>query len=540
MTDFLQLLLGDSLTRLVFFPVLACLPLLLIRRQETVKRYTLAVALVELALVLRGVGGRLVAGAAFEPWRDLAANGSPIAWIPRFGSRYELMMDGISLPLVVLTALLLPIIVLGSWRGIDRQWRGYAASCLLLTSGILGAFLAVDLFLFYVFFELMLVPMYLMIGIWGGQRRVYAAIKFFIFTMAGSLLMLLAILWLAWSHSLVAGSWSFSYDLLSRLDFPISQQLLLFAAFGLAFAIKVPLVPLHTWLPDAHVEAPTGGSVVLAGVLLKLGTYGFLRFAMPLFPHAASAAQPLLITLALIGILYGALVAWVQSDMKKLVAYSSVAHLGFVVLGLFAFDQMAWEGALIQMVNHGLSTGALFLLVGMIYDRRHTKEFDQFGGLAKVMPWFATMLVISALASVGLPGLNGFVGEFLILAGSYRAGLALPVIAATLGVVLAAIYLLKLLARTLWGPLDRAENRELSDLSLREILTLAPLVLLMFAIGVAPERFLAPSREALTVTLAEFQERRDEPAPVALRLRDSAPLERPDEERLLLARRGGR
>ncbi len=523
MIDLLQLLIGDSLTRLVFFPMLACLPLLLLRQERTVKRYTLVAALVELGLVLWAVGNRLGAGGAFEPWHDLAESGSPIEWIPRFGIRYELMMDGISLPLVVLTALLLPIVILGSWRGITHQWRGYSASCLLLTSGILGAFLAVDLFLFYVFWELMLVPMYLLIGIWGGRRRVYAAIKFFLFTMAGSLPMLLAILWLAWSHSQIAGAWTFSYDLLSRLDFPIAQQMLLFGAFGLAFAIKVPLVPLHTWLPDAHVEAPTGGSVVLAGVLLKLGTYGFLRFAMPLFPHAASAAQPLLVTLALIGILYGALVAWVQSDMKKLVAYSSVAHLGFVVLGLFAFDQMAWEGALIQMVNHGLSTGALFLLVGMLYDRRHTKEFDQFGGLAKVMPWFATLLVISALASVGLPGLNGFVGEFLILAGSYRAGLALPVIGATFGVVLAALYLLKMLARTLWGPLDRDENRELRDLSLREILTLAPLVILMFAIGVAPERFLTPSREALTTTLAEFHERRDEPAPMALRWRQSAP-----------------
>ncbi len=524
MSEFLQLLVGDSLTRIVFFPVLACLPLVFFGRgrQAAVRRYTLAVSLVELGLVLAAVWSRVASGGWGQRWYDVGADGSPLVWIRRFGVRYELMLDGISLPLVVLTAGLLPLIVLGSWRGIERNWRGFSASCLLLTSGILGALMATDLFLFYVFWEVMLVPMYLLIGIWGGERRIYAAVKFFLFTMAGSLFMLLAILWLAWSHLQLTGEWSFSYELIKQIDFPYGQQALLFSAFALAFAIKVPLFPLHTWLPDAHVEAPTGGSVVLAGVLLKLGTYGFLRFAVPMFPQAARDAQPWLVALALVGIIYGALVAWAQTDMKKLVAYSSVAHLGFVVLGLFAFEQVAWEGSLLQMVNHGLSTGALFLLVGMLYDRRHTKELSEFGGLAKVMPWYATLLVVSALASVGLPGLNGFVGEFLILAGSYRAGLVVPVIVATFGVVLAAVYLLKLLSETLWGPLTNDKNRALEDLSLREIVTLAPLCLLMFAIGVAPESFLAPSRQALTDTLTEYRERVAEPAPEALRLRPEA------------------
>jgi NADH-quinone oxidoreductase subunit M len=306
----------------------------------------------------------------------------------------------------------------------------------------------------------------------------------------------------------------------------------LFGAFALAFAIKVPLFPLHTWLPDAHVEAPTGGSVILAGVLLKLGTYGLLRFALPIFPHAAESAQPLLVTLSLVGIIYGALVAWVQVDFKKLVAYSSVAHLGFVVLGLVAFDLIAWQGALIQMVNHGLSTGALFLLVGMLYDRRHTKRFADFGGLAKVMPWFAFFLVFSALASVGLPGLNGFVGEFLILAGTYRSGLVGAAVVAAFGVVLAAVYLFKALHESIWGPLTHEENRGLSDLSLREILTLAPLCLLMLAIGVAPNAFLEPSRADLERVLSTYEARLaappvSEPGVTTVRLADEDVYGRP-------------
>jgi NADH-quinone oxidoreductase subunit M len=501
-----QLLTTSSLTQIVFVPTLACLPLLAFRHEAKngIRIYTLAVSLLHLALTTALIFGRLSPAGSFEPLRDLI-DGEPLPWIERFGVSYDLMMDGISMPLVALTSLLLPIVVLASWKGIERHWKGFSVSLFLLTTGILGALLAYDLFLFYVFWEIMLVPMYLIIGIWGGQRRIYAAVKFFLFTMAGSLLMLLAILWLAWTRFRLTGQWSFGYEQLLEVHLPLTEQLWLFGAFGLAFAIKVPLFPLHTWLPDAHVEAPTGGSVVLAGVLLKLGTYGLLRFALPYFPHAAVQLQPLLVTLALIGILYGALVAWRQTDMKRLVAYSSVAHLGFVVLGLVAFDLLAWQGSMIQMVNHGLSTGALFLLVGMLYDRRHTKLFEEFGGLARVMPWFAFFLVFSTLASVGLPGLNGFVGEFLILTGSYRSGLIVPTVLAAFGVVLAALYLFKMLHLTLWGPLTKEANRGLKDLSFREILLMAPLCLLMLLIGIAPKIFLDPMNVPLARTLEKVQ-----------------------------------
>ncbi|HLX08214.1 MAG TPA: NADH-quinone oxidoreductase subunit M [Thermoanaerobaculia bacterium] len=514
MQDILALLAGNTLTRLVFFPAVACLPLLFLgrgagaaadpaRSARTVKIYTLIVSLIELAFALALVGARLAAaGGGFPPVRD-----PRFLWIAGYGIRYDLRLDGISMPLAVLAILLLPIVVLGSWRGIDRHWPAYGAALLLMTTGVLGALMAFDLFLFYVFWEVMLVPMYLLIGVWGGERRIYAAIKFFLFTMAGSLLMLVAILWLAWTYKGASGgAWSFAYQDLLRLDLPVHAQLWLFAAFAAAFLIKVPMFPFHTWLPDAHVEAPTGGSVLLAGILLKLGTYGYLRFAMPLFPQASRAALPLLIALALVGILYGAMVSWVQADAKKLVAYSSIAHLGFVMLGLLAADMIAWQGALLQMVNHGISTGALFLLVGMLYDRRHTKQFDEFGGLAKVMPVFAFFLIFSSLASVGLPALNGFAGEFLILAGSFRA-LGWPAALATFGVVLAALYLLKLIQRVLFGPLTKDENRGLADLGWREIVALVPLCALMLWIGVAPAQFLKPSEQALAATLADYRQR---------------------------------
>ena len=519
MATFLQLLAGNSLTRLVFFPAIAAVPLFFLARSSarTAKIYTLIVSLIELAFGVQYLATHMSPDGTFARVHDAV-----LPWIPGYGIIYDLAMDGISMPLVMLGIFLVPVVILGSWRGIEKHWPLFGASMLLLTTGVLGALLAYDLFVFYVFWEVMLVPMYLLIGIWGGERRIYAAVKFFLYTMAGSLLMLIAILWMAWTfRSLNGGAWSFAYEDLLRLDLPLHQQIWLFAAFALTFAIKVPMFPFHTWLPYAHVEAPTGGSVILAGILLKLGTYGFLRFALPLFPHASEAARPLLLALAVIGILYGALVAWVQTDMKKLVAYSSIAHLGFVMLGLVAFDIVAWQGSLLQMVNHGLSTGALFLLVGMLYDRRHTKKFEEFGGLAKVMPLFAFFLVFASLASVGLPALNGFVGEFMILTGSFRT-LGWPVAVATFGVVLAAVYLLKMIQLTIWGPITRDENRGLSDLSGREVAALLPLCILMLWIGVAPNSFLQPSRRALEEVLAAYQQRVEEPEVTQATLR-SAP-----------------
>lgn len=519
--NFLQLLAGPSLTRVALFPAVAALVIAFLPAARTrwIRMAALLAGLLELAFSVQ-IAAAGMAGGVFSAVRDQSAGGGALEWIPRFGIAYDVRMDGLSMPLVVLAGFLLPIVVLASWKGIDKHWKGYAISLLLLTTGIQGALMAHDLFLFYIFWEVMLVPMYLIIGVWGGERRIYAAVKFFLFTMAGSLFMLLGIVWLAWRHAGLAGTWSFAYSDLLRLDLPLDQQLWLFAVFALAFAIKVPLFPFHTWLPDAHVQAPTGGSVILAGVLLKLGTYGLLRFALPLFPHAALEAQPLLVALSVFGIIYGALVAWRQPDMKSLVAYSSVAHLGFVVLGLVAFDLLAWQGALMQMVNHGLATGALFLLVGMLYERRHTKLFAEFGGLAKVMPWFAFFLVFTALASVGLPGLNGFVGEFLILAGSFRAGLRLETAIAAFGVVLAAVYLFKMLHETLWGPLTKDENRELADLSGREIVTLAPLAVLMLVLGVAPQLFLQPIEADLQAAHEAFVSRLEQEAPAEAGLRD--------------------
>ncbi|MFQ5691453.1 MAG: NuoM family protein, partial [Nitrospinota bacterium] len=381
-----------------------------------------------------------------------------------------------------------PVSILASWREIQSRVKEFYVAMLLLETGMLGVFLSLDLFLFYVFWETILIPMALLIGVWGGERRVYAAVKFFLFTMAGSVLMLVAVLVLVYLNYKTTGVLTFNLLALDRLDLPGNIQWWLFGAFFLAFAVKVPMLPLHTWLPDAHVEAPTAGSVILAGVLLKMGTYGFLRFAIPLFPLAARDFAPLIVVLSVAGILYGALMAYVQPDIKKLVAYSSVSHMGFVMLGLFAYNFQGIEGGILQMVNHGLSTGALFLLVGILYARRHTRLIEDYGGLARTIPAYSAVLVVVALSSIGLPGLNGFIGEFTILLGAFKTHLAATVWA-TAGIILAAVYMLWMVQRVVFGGVTREENRNLPDLSLREWAVLAPILLFIFWIGLAPAPF---------------------------------------------------
>ena len=424
------------------------------------------------------------------------------AWVPAYGIEYIVGIDGISLFLVLLTTLLMPLSILASWS-VKEKVKEYLFFMLLLETGMLGAFVALDLFLFYVFWEVMLVPMYFLIGVWGGPGRIYAALKFVVFTMAGSLLMLVAIIYLAVRHAETSQVLSFDLLRIYGLHLPFHEQIWLFLAFALSFAIKVPVFPLHTWLPDAHVEAPTAGSVILAGILLKLGTYGFLRFALPLFPDAARVAAPFFIALAVIGIIYGAVVAMMQSDIKRLVAYSSVSHLGFVMLGLFAFNVQGLQGGIYQMLSHGLSTGALFLLVGMIYDRRHTRLIRDFGGLWQQVPIFSALLLVVTFSSIGLPGLNGFVGEFLILLGAFNVVPGWTVLAAT-GVVLGAIYMLWMFRRVIFGPLTNPENEKLRDLDTREIIILAPIVLLIVVMGVYPQPFLDRMKPAVDLTLTRI------------------------------------
>jgi NADH-quinone oxidoreductase subunit M len=497
------------LTSLIAVPVIGALLLLLVKDDEQhaalIRKASLMVSLVVFAATL-------LMWAMFDPASADFQFVERYAWIPRFGISYAIGVDGISLLLVVLTGLLTPLALLSSWESVHHKTRAFSMFVLLLESAMIGVFLSLDLFLFYVFWDAMLIPMYFLIGVWGYQRRIYAAVKFILYTMAGSVLMLLAILGLAWLHSTGGGEYSFDLLELYGMAVPVNLQFWFFLAFALAFAIKVPLFPFHTWLPDAHVEAPTAGSVILAGVLLKMGTYGLVRFAFPLFPVAASYFAPLLALLAVIGIVYGALVAMVQPDIKKLVAYSSVSHLGFVVLGIAAMNVQGVQGAVYQMLNHGVSTGGLFLIVGMLSDRRHTRMIAEFGGLKAVTPRLVAAFLIVTLSSIGLPGLNGFVGEFLILLGAFAWDPRYAAVAAT-GVILSATYMLWMFQRVNYGPVTNEKNAALPDLRPREWAVLVPIVALTIVMGVLPNFFLGP----MEPSVQRIVDRVREAAPVEIR-----------------------
>jgi NADH-quinone oxidoreductase subunit M len=473
------------LSILIFFPLAGIFCLLFLNKEnkQGLKLATMIISLVEffISLPLWFSFNGQTAAMQFVEHRD---------WLPAYGISYYVGVDGFSLLLIMLTTFLTPICVLATWEDIQHRVKEFMICLLALMSGMIGVFASLDLFLFYVFWEVMLIPMYLLIGVWGNPaRRVYAAIKFFLFTMFGSLLMLVAILVLYFHYGATTGTYTFDLLKLYGLAVPFNMQFWMFLAFGLAFMIKVPMFPFHTWLPDAHTEAPTVGSVILAAVLLKMGTYGFLRFNMPLFPQAAHYFVPLFSILAIIGIVYGALVSMMQKDLKRLIAFSSVSHLGFVMLGLFTFTMPGVQGGIIQMINHGLSTGALFLIVGIIYERRHTRMIAEFGGLSTPMPIYATIFLIVSLSSIGLPGLNGFVGEFLILLGTFKTHMIYAIVAAT-GVIFAACYMLWMFQRVMFGAVTHEKNKDLKDLSWREIALFVPLILFIVWIGVYPSTFL--------------------------------------------------
>ena len=489
----------NPLLLVTFFPILGILLILVLRKtwKNAIRWTALGTSLVTFGLSL----WLLSLFDASSGDIQLAVN---LPWFTLGGNQvsFHLGVDGISILMVLLTAFLTPIAILSTWKAVDEKVAGFMAFFLLLETGMMGVFLSLDMVLFYIFWEITLIPMYFLIGIWGSKNRVYAAIKFVLFTMAGSLLMLAGILWVGLQYG------GFDLTKLVGSAIPLAAQLWLFGAFGLAFAIKVPMWPLHSWLPDAHTEAPTAGSVILAGVLLKMGAYGFLRFNLPLFPEATLKLAPWMAGIAVIGILYGAMVAFRQKDAKRLVAYSSISHLGFVVLGIFALNPLGLQGAILQMVNHGLSTGALFLIVGLLYERRHTRMMKDFGGLWKVLPVMGALMLVTTLSSVGLPGLNGFVGEFTILLGAFNSAvLGSPWFAgvATVGVILAAVYLLHMFQEVFLGPVKYEENEKLKDVSIREVLTLAPILVLALWIGLYPKPFFALMSPAVEKLAALIQ-----------------------------------
>jgi NADH-quinone oxidoreductase subunit M len=504
------------LSSLVILPVIGSVAVLAFGRGRDgfVRGLALAVSLVTFAISLAMWAGFDAASAEFQFVERYT-------WLPDFGISYHVGVDGISLLLVVLTTFLTPIALLCSWESIEDRVREFSMFMLVLEAAMIGVFISLDLFLFYLFWDAMLIPMYFLIGIWGYDRRIYAAIKFILYTMAGSVLMLLAIIWLAYYHQSVTGVPSFDLIDLYALDVPAALQTYLFLAFAVAFAIKVPLFPFHTWLPDAHVQAPTAGSVILAGVLLKMGTYGLLRFAFPLFPEATLDFLPWLAALSVIGIVYGALVAMVQPDMKKLVAYSSVSHLGFVVLGLCALNVNGVQGAVYQMLAHGISTGGLFLIVGMLSDRRHTRQISEFGGLKAVAPKLVAAFLLVTLASVALPGMNGFIGEFLILIGAFGStameGARIFTAIAATGVILSAVYMLWMFQRVNYGPITNDKNRGLRDLSVREWVVILPVCAMAIFMGVVPGVFLAPMEPAVRKVVEQIVPPATRPANAALR-----------------------
>lgn len=484
------------LTILLFIPVLGAILLLFFnKKNENLIRYfglTVSVIVFILSLILY--------------FNFNVENGDfqflyKFKWISNLNISFFVGLDGMSMLLLLLTTFITPLTLISSWSSIKKNVKEFTFFMLILETGIIGVFISLDLFLFYIFWELMLIPMYFIIGIWGGKKRIYASIKFFIYTMAGSLLMLVAIIWLAIYASTSLGHLSTDIIELYKVGpaIPESIQLYMFLAFALSFAIKIPLFPFHTWLPDAHTEAPTAGSVILAAVLLKMGTYGLVRFNLPLFPQASIYFAPFISVLAVIGIIYGSLVAMVQKDMKRLVAYSSVAHLGFVVLGIFAMTTESLQGAIIQMVNHGLSTGALFLLVGIIYERTHTREISDYGGIAKIVPIFAFALMFASLSSIGLPGLNGFIGEFLILLGSFKSPVLnswIYTVFATSGIIFAAIYMLWMYQRIVFGKVTNPTLEGLKDMNKREMFVLAPIFIFIVWIGIYPSTFLKVSQKS--------------------------------------------